>query len=84
MGYYDAMNFAPGIKCPVLMNAGLIDPVSNATGVFSIYNRLGTSDKTMIPLPGLGHDWSAEFDRRAWRWLDQKLGLPAPAGLKNN
>lgn len=84
MGYYDAMNFAPSIKCPVLMNAGLIDPVSNATGVFSIYNRLGTSDKTMIALPGMGHDWSAEFDRRAWRWLDQKLNLPSATGLKKN
>jgi hypothetical protein len=32
-----------------------------------------TADKAMVPLQGLGHDWSAEFDRRAWRWLDERL-----------
>ena len=30
MAYYDPMNFAPEITCPVLMNAGLIDPVLTA------------------------------------------------------
>jgi hypothetical protein len=26
-----------------------------------------------VPLPGLGHDWSAEFDRMAWKWLDKRF-----------
>ena len=30
----------------------------------------------MIALDGLGHDWSAEFDRRAWKWLDGVLKTP--------
>ena len=29
--YYDVLNFTPLVCCPVLMNAGLIDPVSGAT-----------------------------------------------------
>jgi cephalosporin-C deacetylase len=73
LAYYDPMNYAPYIQCPVLMNVGLIDPVSPPVSVFAIFNRLGTKDKTMVSLPGLGHDWSAEFDRRAWQWLDKKL-----------
>ncbi|MDR1304615.1 MAG: acetylxylan esterase [Verrucomicrobiales bacterium] len=73
LAYYDTMNFAPTVKCPVFMNAGLIDGVSPPSGVFAVYQRLGTKDKTMVPLPGLAHDWSAEFDRRAWRWLEEKL-----------
>lgn len=72
--YYDPMNYAPGIACPVLMNAGLIDPVSPPMSVWAVYNRLGSKDKTIVPLPGLGHDWSAEFDRQAWRWLETRLG----------
>ena len=72
--YYDAMNFAPDITCPVLMNAGLVDPVSPPEGVWAVYNRLGSRDKAMVALPGCGHDWSAEFDRRAWRWLAQLPG----------
>lgn len=72
--YYDPANFAPDVHCPVLMSAGLLDPISPPTSVFGIFNRLGTTGKEMVPLDGLGHDWSAEFDRRAWRWLDQILG----------
>ena len=71
LAYYDPMNFAPDIHCPVLMNGGLIDPVSPPLSVWAVYNRLASKDKTIIPMPGLGHDWSAEFDRHAWRWLSQ-------------
>lgn len=71
--YYDIMNFAPNVICPTLMNAGMIDPVSYPSGVFAIYNRLGAKDKKIIPIAGFAHDWSAEFDRRAWRWLDKML-----------
>ena len=73
--YYDPMNFAPDVRCAVLMSAGLIDPVSPPVCVFAIYHRLGTAKKTMVPLDGLGHDWSAEFDRHAWRWLDGVLDI---------
>ncbi|WP_269522727.1 acetylxylan esterase [Coraliomargarita parva] len=71
--YFDPVNFAPEIECPVFMNGGLIDPVSYVSGVWAVYERLGSKDKTMIPLPGLGHDWTPEFDRLAWRWLDHQL-----------
>jgi hypothetical protein len=27
----------------------------------------------MVTVDGHAHDWSAEFDRRAWRWLDEAL-----------
>jgi cephalosporin-C deacetylase-like acetyl esterase len=67
--YYDPMNFAPDIHCPVLMNAGLIDPVSPPSSVWAVYNHLGTKHKQMVALPGLAHDWSAAFDRYAWQWL---------------
>ncbi|MHB9023022.1 MAG: acetylxylan esterase [Armatimonadota bacterium] len=80
LAYYDTMNFAQDIKCPVLMNAGLVDPVSFISGVFAVYNRLGSRDKMMVPIPGCGHDWSAEFDRRAWRWLDARLRMAPPKG----
>lgn len=77
LAYYDPMNFAPDVSCPALFNAGLIDPVSPPSSVFAAFNRWGCEEKTMVALGGLGHDWSAEFDRRAWRWLDETLqGTP--------
>jgi len=75
LAYYDPMNFAPEAQCPALFNAGLIDPVSPPYGVFAAFNRWGGKDKTMVALDGLGHDWSAEFDRRAWRWLKSVLKM---------
>jgi cephalosporin-C deacetylase len=75
MAYYDPMNFAPDIRVTVLMNAGLIDPVSPPFSIWAVFNRLGTTDKTMVALDGHGHDWSAEFDRSAWRWLDRTLSI---------
>ena len=72
--YYDPMNYAQDIRCPVYINAGLIDPVSPPYSVWAVYNRLGKIDKTIVAVDGHGHDWSAEFDRRAWRWLDGVLG----------
>jgi cephalosporin-C deacetylase-like acetyl esterase len=73
--YYDPMNYAQDIHCPVYINAGLVDPVSPPYSVWAVYNRLASTDKTMVAIDGHGHDWSAEFDRRAWRWLDGVLGL---------
>ncbi len=75
MAYYDPMNFAPDAQCPVMFNAGLIDPVSPPYSVFAAFNRWGGKEKIMVSLDGLGHDWCAEFDRRAFRWLDNILGI---------
>ncbi|HEY3333030.1 MAG TPA: acetylxylan esterase [Capsulimonadaceae bacterium] len=69
MAYYDPMNFALDAKCPALFNYGLIDPVSPPYSVWAAFHNLASSDKTIVALPGLGHDWSAGFDRDAWRWL---------------
>lgn len=73
LAYYDPMNFAAGITCPVLYNAGLIDAISPPSCVFSIWNRIPGTTKEMMALDGLGHDWCPEFDRRAFRWLDRVL-----------
>ena len=74
LAYYDPMNFAPDATCPVMFNAGLIDPVSPPYGVFAAFNRWGGKYKTMVAIDGHAHDWSPEFDRRAFRWLDSIFG----------
>lgn len=74
LAYYDTMNFAPDVKCPVFMYGGMIDYVSPVTTVFSTFQLLGSKDKQLVLGPNLFHEWNPEFDRRAWRWLDEKLG----------
>ena len=73
LAYYDTMNFAPDIKCPVMMNSGLIDPVSPAYSVWAVYKRLGTENKNMVIIDGHGHGWYAQFDCDAWKWLDKEV-----------
>ena len=75
LAYYDPLNFGPEVRCPVLMNAGLIDRVSPPYATWAVFRALASADKTWVPLPGLAHDWSSAFDRRAWRWLERKLNL---------
>jgi len=80
--YFDILNFAPLIRCPVLMNAGLTDYASPPTGVFAVYRSI-KSPKEIIPMPNLAHDWNPAFDRYAWRWLNKQLEN-AVSGIKNN
>lgn len=83
--YYDVANFAPWIKCPVLMNAGLIDGASYPMGTFQVFHNITLSkSKKIIPMPNIAHDWSPAFDRYAWRWLDEQLGVtPAPTPFQS-
>ncbi|MEZ0218111.1 MAG: acetylxylan esterase [Rariglobus sp.] len=75
--YLDVVHFASLVRCPVLMNNGLIDPVSSPTGVQAAYLGL-RSPKQLITLATIGHDWSPAFDRHAWRWLDDVLKTTTP------
>jgi cephalosporin-C deacetylase len=75
--YFDVLNFAPRVRCPVLMNAGLIDRVSAPTGIFAVHAAL-PGEKEIIALPNIGHDWAPAFDQYAWRWLEKILARKSP------
>lgn len=70
--YLDVVNFARRVRCPVLMNLGLSDPISPATSVYAAYRQI-PGEKQLVILPNTGHDWAPAFDRRAWLWLNEKL-----------
>lgn len=78
--FFDILNFAPLVRCPVLMNAGLIDPVSSPSAIFALYRTLDVPKEIQI-IPNMGHDWSTAFQRHAWRWLEKTLDVPR-AGVK--
>ncbi len=48
--YYDVVNFASRVKCPVLIGVGLIDTVCPSPGVFSAFNQL-RGPKEIVVLP---------------------------------
>ena len=80
--YYDVVNFALRVKCPVLIGVGLIDTVCPSPGVFAAYNQLaGPKEIVVLPLGEHGEKKGSHrpyYDRfNVWNraLLD---GQPAP------
>jgi cephalosporin-C deacetylase len=49
--YFDCMNFAPNIKCPLLVSAGMIDETCPPSGVFATVNQTkGPREVLVLPL----------------------------------
>jgi cephalosporin-C deacetylase-like acetyl esterase len=58
--YFDAMNFAPRIKCPALVGVGLIDTTCPPEGVMATFNQMkGPKELAILPLAGHGGDANA-------------------------
>ena len=55
LSYFDIKNFAPKVKCPVIMGFGLQDETCPPHTNFSIYNNLGSAVKTYVCIPTCGH-----------------------------
>jgi cephalosporin-C deacetylase-like acetyl esterase len=80
--YYDVCNFAPHIKCPVLVGMGLIDETCPPEGVLATYNLI-KSPKQKVVLPKAGHQDKNGSQRAFYdvenTWLAALCaGKPAP------
>jgi cephalosporin-C deacetylase len=56
LAYFDGLNFADHITCPIIVNIGLQDNVCPPETGYALFNRLGASDKRLYPYEGHGHD----------------------------
>ena len=56
-GYFDVVNFASRVKCPVLIGVGLIDTVCPSPGVFAAYNQFQGPKEIVVVL---GRTWGKE------------------------
>jgi len=56
--YFDAMNFAPRVKCPALVGVGLIDTTCPPEGVIATFNQF-KGPKKLVILPRAGHGGDA-------------------------
>jgi len=77
LAHFDVANFAPDVKCPVLLSVGLLDPVSLPAAVYGCANRLA-GPKEIKSLPQAGHEVGGE---QLWEykleWLEKTLGRPS-------
>ncbi len=55
LSYFDNINHAPDVTCPVLVSCGLKDPVCPPACVYTVYNKI-TAPKEMVHYPFAGHE----------------------------
>jgi cephalosporin-C deacetylase len=82
--YYDVVNFASRVKCPVLVGVGLIDTTCPSPGVFAACNQLkGPKEIVVLPVAEHGDKKGshAPYYARFNAW-SQALRRGAPAPLK--
>ncbi len=80
--YFDCMNFAPRIKCPLLVSAGMIDETCPPSGIFATVNQTkGPREIVVLPLSdhqGKNQAQKPMMDRMSmWRQAILK-GQPLP------
>jgi cephalosporin-C deacetylase len=81
--YFDVVNFASRIKCPVLVGFGVIDQTCPAEGIEAAMNQI-TAPKELVVLPlaehqEINHAHKAYADRCSGAWLPAlRKGEPAP------
>jgi cephalosporin-C deacetylase len=56
LGYFDGINFADKIACPIIVNIGLQDNVCPPETGYALFDRIGSADKQLYPYDGQGHD----------------------------
>jgi cephalosporin-C deacetylase len=56
LAYFDGINFADKITCPIIVNIGLQDNVCPPETGYALFNKIGAKDKRLYPYDGHGHD----------------------------
>ena len=80
--YYDVVNFAPRIKCPVLVGVGLIDTTCPPPGVWAACNQVqGPKEVVVLPVAEHGEKRGSHgpYYARFGAWKQALVqGKPAP------
>jgi len=72
LSYFDIMNLAPKIKCPVLIGTGLVDEITPPSTVFASYNHM-TCPKEIAVYRYFGHEFIPGFVDKRLRMLMKYL-----------
>lgn len=72
VGYFDAVNFARHVKCPVRMTVGLSDTTCPPPTVYAAFNALPAKDKKMLRMPGFPHGCKPGMSDLLEKWRRDK------------
>ncbi|RYY36738.1 MAG: hypothetical protein EOP46_05380 [Sphingobacteriaceae bacterium] len=74
--YYDPLNFAPLVRCPVLMGIGLLDELCPPSCSWGLFNRFGSDKKEIWSSPDKAHEVDQIYYRFQNQWLREHYMLP--------
>ena len=73
LSYYDAVNAADRIRCPILVSVGLKDTVCWPETVYAAYNAIASDAKAIVPYPFAGHYTGAGHGTLTHAFLQRHL-----------
>jgi len=56
LAYFDAINFADKVSCPIIINIGLQDSTCPPETAYVLFDSIGSTQKLLYPYDGHGHD----------------------------
>ncbi|OKS88250.1 acetylxylan esterase [Mucilaginibacter polytrichastri] len=74
--YYDPINFAPQVKCPVLLAISLLDELCPPRCSYAMYNQLGSKKKETWVSPDLTHEVDDNYYQFQYYWIKETFILP--------
>jgi cephalosporin-C deacetylase len=80
LAYFDCLNFAPQVRCPIVVSLGTQDNIVPPETCRAAFDALGSSEKTLYCYGNCGHDggMSMGFTDLVREFLDQHLRPEAP------
>ena len=74
--YYDPQNFAPMVKCPVLMGIGLLDQFCPPRCSMALFNHISSDNKEYVCVPNSTHEVNMNYFMFQNLWLREKFRIP--------
>jgi cephalosporin-C deacetylase len=74
--YYDPQNFAPMVKCPVLMGIGLLDQFCPPRCSMALFNHISSTNKEFVCVPNSTHEVNFNYFMFQNLWLREKFRIP--------
>ena len=70
--YFDGVNFARGITCPIRISVGFIDTTCSPSSVYAAFNMIPSKDKEMLIEPHRGHA-TGEKSAQIMQWVKEAV-----------
>lgn len=81
LDFYDGVNIARRVRCPTLVNIGLVDPTCPPETGYAVFNAIAAAEKELAAYPGEGHSaGSAQHAPKVRAWMRRHLNVPEGEG----